>query len=271
MMTSHQLLILNDHSAYGELGSEGKSTRSNGPYVWMLPSQSVSSDMVPFPTTSPSKTWLPLATPHWLGTIMDQLPSTWLPPGRETARRRLLLADGAGEETKASKTGLNGMLPLVISTGLTTPRSSATKTVAGRPIAIDSPPLQGSGERALRPSPLSYNVFLNSEASGYGASAVTLGSGRSLVLLPSASSSSFMPPVGISGCPEAQKVSNASSRVSQSAKSSPCTSAMASTSQFRPSTRSGRLHLNSTLPLSVIFWPGCSSVEGRLRTTLVQL
>ena len=78
----------------------------------MLPSQSTSTDIVPWAVTSPSGTWESPLTSQPAGIKTDQVPRAWSPAAVEVAMRRLLFADGLGLETNTSNVGLNGPVAL---------------------------------------------------------------------------------------------------------------------------------------------------------------
>jgi hypothetical protein len=122
----------------------------------MLPLQSVSTDIVPWATTSPLKTALSGLTPQPFGKKKFQVLRAWLPAGRETAMRRLPLAEGAGEETKISKAGLKGMLLLAIS-GAAKPKSAA-RNPAVRRLRVKCVPPEARGEGPW-PSPHLFEPF----------------------------------------------------------------------------------------------------------------
>src|SRR5438105_5644905 len=105
----------------------------------MLPLQSVSTDIVPRATRSPSKTLLSLLTSQAEGRSSDQVPRAWLPAGREVARRRLLLAEGAGEATTMSRVGLKGMLAREVEDEKARARQAAKNIVGSQPLAIYPP------------------------------------------------------------------------------------------------------------------------------------
>src|SRR5439155_22600827 len=79
-----------------------------------VPLQSVSTDIVPRATTSPSKTPLSPLTPQPAGRNSAQLPSPGLPGGTDAAMRISPLADGVADETKTSREGLKAGVPAAV-------------------------------------------------------------------------------------------------------------------------------------------------------------
>src|SRR5207244_13181201 len=81
----------------------------------MLPLQSTSTDIVPRATRSPLTTALSGLTFQPAGILIDQVPSARSPEGTEVAIRTLLLAEGAGDDTKTSRAGLKGTVACAVS------------------------------------------------------------------------------------------------------------------------------------------------------------
>ena len=113
----------------------------------MLPLQSTSTDIVPRATRSPLTTALSGLTFQPAGILIDQVPSARSPEGTEVAIRTLLLAEGAGDDTKTSRAGLKGTVACAVSITDAAARTTAKIAVLRQPPGIRLFPLEAR-ERA---------------------------------------------------------------------------------------------------------------------------